>query len=154
MALDPELRALLEALDAKMDAGFAEAAARDAKTRAVAEAALQVAVQSFEEAAATRLALEAKIEEAREEARKGFEAASSQAGTLNDKALAAIKALGDGLTMHRAAVERHAEDRERALMNAHVLPLEAGAANHEKRIVPLENARADHENRIRDVEHR
>ena len=98
MALDPELRALLEALNAKMDAGFAEAAARDAKTRAVAEAALQVAVQ------------------AREEARQGFEAASSQAGALNDKALAAIKTLGDGLAMHREAVERHADDRERALM--------------------------------------
>ena len=104
--MDPGLRAALEALSAKMDAGFAEATARDAETREV---------------------LRAEIEESRR-----------QAGALNDKALAAIKALGDGLAMHREAVERHAEDRERALMNAHVLPLEASAANFDRRISTLE----------------
>jgi ABC-type glutathione transport system ATPase component len=102
----------------------------------VAEAALQVAVQ------------------AREEAREGFKAASREAGTLNDKALDAIKALGDGLAMHREAVERHAEDREQALMDAHIAPLEATAANHEERIVPLEATRIDHEERITAVEQR
>ena len=96
-------------------------------TRAVAEAALSVAVQARDEAS-----------DAREEARQGFEAASREAGALNDKALAAIKALGDGLAMHREAVERHAEDRERDLMNAHVLPLDASAASHEARISTLE----------------
>ena len=119
MALDPELRALLEAMEQR-------AVARDA---------------------ATRLALEAKIEEVRKEGRQGFAAASSQAGALNDKALAAIKTLGDGLAMHREAVERHAEDRERARMNAHVLPLKTSATSHEGRL-------NDHEKRIRAVEKR
>ena len=41
--------------------------------------------------------------------------------------------------MHREAVERHAEARERALMNAHVLPLEASAANFDRRISALEH---------------
>ncbi len=135
---DPELRAFLEAMEQRIDQ---RADARDAETRqrvdmlateikatrAVAEAALSVAVQARDEAS-----------DAREEARQGFEAASREAGALNDKALAAIKALGDGLAMHREAVERHAEDRERDLMNAHVLPLDASAASHEARISTLE----------------
>ena len=115
--MDPERRAFLEALRTEMGAIEQRAIARDAETRET---------------------LRAEIKAAREEALQGFEAASSQAGALNDKALAAIKALGDGLAMHREAVERHAEDRERALMNAHVLPLEASAANFDRRISTLE----------------
>lgn len=141
--MDPELREALEALNTKIDTIDQRAATRDAETRAVARAALQVAVQARDAAMA-----------AREEAREGFKAASREAGTLNDKALDAIKALGDGLAMHREAVERHAEAREHSLMDAHIAPLEASAASHERRIVPLEAARTDHERRIKAVEKR
>ncbi len=185
VALDPELRAYLEAMEQRavardaetrqrVDALTAKVDAVDAKvgaTRAVAEAALQVAVQAREEAAAARQEAAAGRQEAaagrqeaaaarqeaaaaRQEAHEAFKAASREAGALNDKALAAIKTLGDGLAMHREAVERRAEDREQALMDAHIAPLEASAANHEERIVLLEATRIDHEERITAVEQR
>ena len=178
VALDPELRAYLEAMEQRavardaetrqrVDALTAKVDAVDAKvgaTRAVAEAALQVAVQAREEAAAARQEAAAGRQEAaaarqeaaaaRQEAHEAFKAASREAGALNDKALAAIKTLGDGLAMHREAVERRAEDREQALMDAHIAPLEATAANHEERIVLLEATRIDHEERITAVEQR
>ena len=142
-ARDAETRQQMAAMRAETHQQFAtvgeriDALAATAKaTRAVAEAALSVAVQARDEASA-----------AREEARQGFEAAGREAGALNDKALAAIKALGGGLAMHREAVERHAEDRERAMMNAHVLPLKTSATSHEGRL-------NDHEKRIRAVEKR
>ena len=160
--MDPELRAALEALNTKMDSIDQRAVARDAETRqrvdtlaasvsslatsvgslatevkatrAVAEAALSIAVQAREEA-------REGFEAVSREARQGFEAASTQAGALNDKALAAIKTLGDGLAIHREAVERHADEREHALMDAHIAPLEASAtscaehlARHDKRL--------------------
>ena len=89
----------------------------------------------------------ARDAETREVLRAEIEESRRQAGALNDKALAAIKALGDGLAMHREAVERHAEHRERALMNAHVLPLEASATSHGGRL-------NDHETRISALEQR
>ncbi len=47
--------------------------------------------------------------------------------------------MGDELQpVHREAVQRRAENRERLLMNAHVLPLEASPASHGARISPLE----------------
>ncbi len=172
MALDPELRAAFGALNAKMDVGFAEAAARDAETRqrvdalttsvgslattvgslastvgslateikatrAVAEAALQVAVQAREEAGTTRLALEAKIDEV-----------SRQAGAARDAIIHEIKALPNGLsTAQRQEADSLDAAREEAMLNGHVLPLEASATGHQKRL----NA---HEERIRAVEQR
>ena len=144
MALDPELRALLEALNAKMDAGFAEAAARDVETRetlraemkatrAVAEAALQVAVQARDAAAA---------------ANEGVEAARTEARALHEDTWKKIEGMKEGLSTHeRAEADRLDAVREEAMLNGHVLPLEASAANHEGRL-------NDHENRIRAVEHR
>ena len=123
MALDPELRAFLEAMEQR---GDAKMAAMEQRLRTDIAAALYVAVQARDDAAANE-----GIEVARQEAREGFESANREAGALNDKALAAIKALGDGLAMHREASERRAEDRERALMNAHVLPPQSSATSQE-----------------------
>jgi len=50
----------------------------------------------------------------------------------------AIGTVIDGLNMLRTAVEGRADDRERNLLNRHVGPLEASAANHERRITALE----------------
>ena len=74
--------------DERMAAAEQRAATRDAETRAVAQAALQMAVQARDAATAAREEASAAREEAtaaREEAREGFEAASREAGSLNDK---------------------------------------------------------------------
>ena len=131
--MDPELRTLLEAMRT-------EAAARDAETReilraeikatrAVAEAALQVAVTAREEAAATRRSLEAKIDEVQR-----------QAGADREAVIHEIKALPDGMsTAQRQEADHLDADRERGMLNKHVLPLEASATNLHKRVTALEN---------------
>ena len=109
--MDPELKAYL-------DARFAEAAARDAETRQ------QMAAGDAE----TRHTLEAKIDEVRR-----------QAGMDRDAIIAEIKALPEAFSTHqRAAADRLDATREEDMLNHHVLPLEASAANHERRLRAVE----------------
>jgi ABC-type branched-subunit amino acid transport system substrate-binding protein len=114
--LDPELRAYLDAMRAEMTAMDAKIDA----TRAVAEAALQVAAQ----------------------ARDGIADARTETRVLHEDTWKKIKALGEGLSTHqRQESGRIADAREQALMERHVLPLEASVANHEKRIKAIEQQR-------------
>ena len=98
------------------------------------------------------LAVQAR--DATDAARDEAATARRGAGVKHDDIIKEIKLLANGLAMHREAVERHTEDREQPLMDAHIAPLEASATNHEERIVPLEVARIDHEKRIKAVEKR
>lgn len=96
MAMDPELRAYLEAMEKRSDAKLE--------------------------------ALKDKIEEARREAR-----------VLHEDTWKKIDALGEGLsTRQRDEADRLDAAREEAMLNQHILPLEASAANHEKRIKAVE----------------
>ncbi len=114
MALDPELRAYLEAMEHRMTQHT------DAKIDA-----------SRTELAATRETLEAKIEEARREA-----------GAMMESIIHEIRALPEGLsTLHRQEADRRDASREEAMLNRHVLPLEASAVNHEQRITAVERHR-------------
>ena len=118
MAFDPELRAYLEAIEHR-------AIARDAATRETLEAKIEETV------AATRETLEAKIEETRRES-----------GAMMEAILHEIRALPEGLsTFQRQEADRLDAVREEAMLNRHVLPLEASAANHEQRISALEQTR-------------
>ena len=81
--------------------------------------------------AATRMGLESKIDEARREA-----------GAMFESLVHEIKALPEGLsTLQRQEAERIAVAREQDLMDRHILPLEASAADHEKRLKAVENRR-------------
>ena len=73
-------------------------------------------------------ALETKIDETRREA-----------GVLFESILHEIKALPEGLsTFQRQEADRLDAEREEAMLNRHILPLEASAADHEKRIKAVE----------------
>lgn len=71
-----------------------------------------------------------------------------QAGMDRDAIIAEIKALPEAFSTHqRAEADRLDAAREEDMLNHHVLPLEASAASHERRL-------NDHEKRIRAVEKR
>ena len=131
--MDTDLRAYMEAMEQR-------AVARDAETRAVATTALQTAAAAHQEAAAAHQEAAAAYQEAaaaHQEAREG----RSEARVLHEDTMRAIGTVIDGLNMLRAAVEVRADDRVRAMMDAHIAPLEASATNHERRIRALEASR-------------
>ncbi len=116
--MDPELRAYLEAMEQRIDQ---RAAARDAETRKTIDARF----------AETQQQMEAKINEVRR-----------QAGADRDAIIAEIKALPEAFSTHqRAEADRLDAAREEAMLNHHVLSLEASAASHGRRL-------NDHEKRI------
>jgi len=121
--VDPELRAYLDAMRQ-------EAAAREAETRTIAEAARQEAAAARQESAAAHREAVAAHREA--------VAARSEAHVLHEATMTAIRTVIEGVDMLRAAVELRAEGRERDLVDRHIAPLEASAANHERRITALE----------------
>ena len=120
-ARDAETRTLL---GAQIEASRAEAAARDAETRQRMDAMEQHTTATT----AKMDAIHAKIDEVRR-----------QAGADRDDIIREIRALPEALSTHqRAEADRLDAAREEAMLNHHVLPLEAGAANHEQRIQTLE----------------
>ena len=131
--MDAELRSFLEAMEqrtnAKMETMEQRAVARDAETRQ----ALRDEIKAIEQRAVardaeTRRALEAKIDEARR-----------QSGADRDAIIREIRALPEGLsTFQRQEADRLDAAREQAMLNQHVLPLKASAANHERRIKAVE----------------
>ena len=126
--MDPELRAYLEAMTTRMDSIAQRAIARDAATR---EALETQGAAIRKESAETRHALEAKIDEARREACAMFESLVHE-----------IRTLPEGFsTYQRQEAGRLDAEREEAMLNRHVLPLEASAADHEKRIKAVEKRR-------------
>lgn len=135
--MDPELKAYLDAMRAEADARDAETRrslrAEIATVGTIASAALQAATEARQtaETAAT------VAEEGRREARVLHEATMTAIGTV----IEAVNTLRD-------SVERRAEDRERALTDRHIAPLETAArvanerhADHERRITVLEEHR-------------
>ena len=116
--MDPELRSFLEAMEqranATMDAMRAEMDAME--QRAVARDA------------ETRRFLGSQIDDARTETR-----------ALHEDTWKNIDALGEGLSTHqRGETGRIVADRERALLDEHIFPLEASNAIHEKRLKAVE----------------
>ena len=110
--MDPDLRAYLEAMEQRTTAKIDAGRQETAAARAVAEAALREAI-----------------------------AGRSEARVLHETTLDAIRALGEGLTKHQSEqIDRHAAERHRVLMDQHIRPLEASAADHEHRITVLEQA--------------
>ena len=138
-AVDPELRAFLEGMEQrltdKVNAGDAKAeAARrtlEAKMTTIRADIVAVEERAVARDAATRETLEGKIEEARREA-----------GAMMESIIHEIRALPEGLsTFQRQEADRLDAAREKEMLNRHVLPLEASAANHEKRIKAVEQHR-------------
>ena len=143
VALDPELRSYLDAIEQRMTQHTDErmAAVRneivaveqrgEAKMAAIEQRAIARDAAAREEAVATRRALEGKIEEARREA-----------GAMMESIIHEIRALPEGLSrLQRQEADRLDAAREEAMLNRHVLPLEASAASHEKRIDAMEQRR-------------
>ncbi len=127
VARDAETRQHVDALAAKVDAVDAKVNA----TRTVAEAALSVAVQARDVAAA---------------AKQGIEAARTEARAFHEDTWEKIEGMKDGLSTHQhAESDRLDAAREEAMLNHHVLPLEASAisfaerlARHDKEIQALQ----------------
>ena len=94
--MDPELRDYLEA--------------RFAETRKAMDTMRQETARRFAEARQEIGAVREVAEAARQEAADS----RSEACVLHEAAMQAIKTLGDGIAMHREAMERHVEDREQA----------------------------------------
>ena len=112
--MDLELRSFLEAMElrtnARMEAIRTDMAAMEQRTNAKMETMEQ--------------RLTEKIDETR---------------ALHEETWKKIDALGEGLSTHqREETCRIVADRERALMDQHILPLGASAANHEKRLKAAE----------------
>ena len=114
--MDPELLAYLKAMESR-------AIARDAETRQQMEA--------MEKRSVARDAdLKAEIADARREA-----------GVMFEAILKEVRALPEGLSTHqRREADRLDATREEAMLNEHILPLEAVAADHEERIKAMEQA--------------
>jgi hypothetical protein len=106
----------------------------DAELRSYLEAMEQRITRKVDAVDAKVAAVDAKADSARAAA----ESARSDAHILHEATMKAIGTVIDGLNMLRTAVEGRADDRERTLMNRHIGPLEASAANHERRITALE----------------
>ena len=104
-------------MDSELRAALEALAAKIDATGAVAAAALQAATAAREEAATAR----------------------REAGVMFEAILKEIKALPEGLSVfQRQEAERLDAERERHLMEHHIAPLAASAANHEKRITAVE----------------
>lgn len=134
--MDPELRSFLEAMEQRTNAKMEAMELRltnkidavDAKAEEARSEAAAARSEAHEEAAATRAALEAKIDEAGTENR-----------ALHEHTWEKINAMGEGLsTDQREETCRIVADRERALMDQHILPLRASATNHEQRMQAVE----------------
>ena len=176
MALDPELRALLEAMEQRIDQ---RAAARDAETRqrvnalAATVGSLTASVGSLStnvgslatEVKATRAVAEAALSvavQARDESaatRRALEAkideVQRQAGAARDAIIHEIKALPDGLsTAQRQEADHLDADREEQMLTQHVLPLEASATAAAAGLTRHQQRINDHETRIQVVEKR
>ena len=124
MALDPELRAYLDAMRADMAAMEQRLSDKVSAVDAKADAAREEAVA------------------ARQEAREGFETARREAGAMMESIIHEIRALPEGLSaLQRQEADRLDASREEAMLNRHVLPLEASAVNHEQRITAVERHR-------------
>ena len=122
--MDPELRAYLEAMENRLRTDIAT-------TRAVADAAREESAAARHEAGENQRALEAKIDEARREA-----------GAMFESLVHEIRTLPEGFSTHQGQeANRLDAEREEAMLNRHVLPLEASAADHEKRITAVEKRR-------------
>jgi len=93
-----------------------------------------------EETVATRTVAEAAVQAATAAERRA-EAARTEARVLHEDTMQAIGVVIEGINVLHAATEFRAQDRERDMMNRHIAPLEASAANHERRITVLENGR-------------
>ena len=179
MAVDPELRAHLEAIRSEMTSMRVEttairadivaveerAVARDASTREALEAqisdtrgtleaslraettAIRADIVAVEERAvardaSTRAALEAQINDTRGTLEGKIEEARREAGAMMESIIHEIRALPEGLsTFQRQEADRLDAAREEAMLNRHVRPLEASAANHENRIKAVERQR-------------
>ena len=116
--MDPELRSFLEAMEQRTNA----------KMEAIRTDMAAMEQRAVDRDAETRAALEAKIDEARAENR-----------ALHEHTWEKIKAIGEALAADRREETcRIVADRERALMEEHILPLRASAANHEKRMKAVE----------------
>jgi len=132
-AVEQRLTAKVGAVDAKVGAVDVKVGALEAKVGALEAkvAGVDAKVGALE---AKVVGVDAKVAASRQEAA----AARSEARVLHEDTMKAIGTVIDGLNLLRTAVEVRAEDRERDLMNRHVGPLEASAANHERRITALE----------------
>ena len=116
--MDPELKAYLDTRFAETQKAIDAMDGKIDETRVALEARIDE----------TSAALEAKIDETRREA-----------GVMFESILHEIKVLPEGLsTFQRLEANRLDAEREEAMLNRHVLPLEASAANHEKRIKAVE----------------
>ena len=166
--MDPELRAYLDAMRAEMGAIDQRAAARDAETRqrvdtlTTSVGSLTTSVGSLTtnvgslitsvgslttEIKATRAVAEVALSVA-VQARDGIGAARTEARALHADMWAKIEGMQEGLSTHqRAESDRLDAAREEAMLNHHVLPLEASASSQQECL-------NDHEKRIRVVEKR
>ena len=123
--MDPELRSFLEAMELRTNAKME---ALELRLTNKIDAVDAKAEEARNEAAATRAALEAKID-----------AVATENRALHEHTWEKIKAMGEGLsTDQREETRRIVADRERALMDQHILPLRASAANHESRLKAVE----------------
>ena len=112
--MDPELRSFLEAMEQRTNAKM--------ETMRTEMETMRTEMAAIEQRAVARDA----------EARR-------EAGAMRDAIIAEIRALPEGLsTDQREETKRIVADRERALMDEHILPLRASAANHESRLKAVE----------------
>ena len=130
--MDLELRAYLDNMRAEMATVIREEVTAVRKEAAETRKALESKIDdAHRETAETREALESKIDDARREA-----------GAMFESMVHEIKALPEGLsTFQRQEARRLDAEREEAMLNRHVLPLEASAADHEKRLKAVEKRR-------------
>ena len=84
-------------------------------------------------------AMDGKIDKTREALETTINETRREAGVMFESILHEIRALPEGLsTFQRQEANRLDAEREEAMLNRHVLPLQATAANHEKRIKTVE----------------
>ena len=153
-ARDAETRQQMAAGDAEtrkmMDARFAEAAARDAETHKTVDGLRDEVAEvhktmdaRFAEAAAhdagTRKTMDARFAETQQQMEAKIDEVRRQAGMDRDAIIREIKALPEAFsTFQRQEADRLDAAREEDMLNRHVLPLEASAANHERRLRAVE----------------
>ena len=127
-----ETRVALEAMDGKIDETRVALEARIDET----SVALEAMDGKIDE---TRVALEARIDETSAALEAKIDETRREAGVMFESILHEIKVLPEGLsTFQRLEANCLDAEREEAMLNRHVLPLEASAANHEKRIKAVE----------------
>ena len=134
--MDPELKAFLEAMEHRIDQ---RAVVRDAETRRQMDARFAETHKTMDGLRAEMDARFAETHKTMDGLRDEIAEVRRQAGMDRDAIIAEIKALPEAFSTHqRAEADRLDAAREEDMLNHHVLPLEASAANHEKRIAALE----------------